>query len=416
MSVVENHIAKFNWEEKKLLLACSGGIDSVVLFHALKSQDLPFAVLHVNYQLRGEDSNSDEQFVRNLCSENAVPLRVFHCPTEQTRADGKNLQNEARNFRRKLFMQWTALSQHHYVVLAHHNDDQLETFFLQHFRGSGNFGLAGMDENKGQILRPFLGISKEDIRLYAEQNNLQWREDKSNSSNNYLRNLFRNQLIPALTTEVPNLKESILIFQENLRKENSKTEQEQGKLIDQIIERAEFTFAEWECLGDVGQLLLLRRLDLETWVKGRIDELKYLKLSAEVLTEEIGFYKGRDKVYIRNKTETEKQWEYKTLKSITGVSKSNSALCCSPEILEQLLFVRGVKPADKIRLTGMTGRKSVWDLLKSKGVPQQMRSQIPVFECNGEIIWIPGFAISDNPFVKNPDSSTIFITLIEKVK
>ena len=416
MSVVENHIARFNRKDKKLLLACSGGIESVGLFHALKSQGSPFAVLHVNYHLRGEDSDADEQFVRKICSENAVPFRVFHCPTEQTKADGKNLQSEARAYRRKLFDQWTAISKDHFVVLAHHNDDQIETFFLQYFRGSGSFGLAGMDADKRQLLRPLLGINKDDIRNYAQENRLQWREDKSNATNNYLRNLFRNMLIPELTTAIPGLQESILFFQEKLRMENAKIENENGELIELIIKRGEFTTDEWKELGDVGQLLLLRQLGLESWVKTRVDELRTLKLSAEVQTATFAFYKGTDKIFLRRRDENEKHWEYKILKSITGDSKSETMLCCSSEILERTLMVRNAQQNDKILLKGMKGRKSVWDLLKSHGVPQQIRSQIPVFECDGEIVWIPEFAVSDNPFVKNPDSSTVYIALIEKIE
>lgn len=416
MSVVETHISRFDFTNKKLLLACSGGVDSVVLFHALKSQGIPFAVLHVNYHLRGLDSDEDEHFVRNLCFDSGIPHRVFNCPPALTKKEGRNLQNEARDFRRKLFRQWTAISEKHYVVLAHHEDDQTETFFLQYFRGSGNFGLAGMHENKDQLLRPFLGISKETIREYANEHSLHWREDKSNATNTYLRNLFRNILIPALKKEIPGLTESILLFQDQLRIANNRTETEKAALIDAIVSKAEFTFDEWHELTETGQLLLVRKLDLDPWVKVRISQLEVLDLSAEVLAGNYAFYKGDDKVYIRRTDGPEKHWEYKILETITGEPESGSVLRCDPVITQQELLVRAPQKKDKIRLKGMTGRKSVWELLKSKGIPAQLRSQVPVFECNGEIIWVFGFEVSQSPFVENTGSSTLYVTLIEKGK
>src|SRR6218665_831587 len=310
MSVVEKHISRFNWKDKKLLLACSGGIDSVALFHTLKHLNIPFAVLHVNYQLRESQSDADEKFVKTLCDQNGIPCRTFKCPTELTTSKGKNLQNEARNFRHTLFKQWTAISEKHFVVLAHHQDDQIETFLLQYFRGSGNYGLAGMHEERNQIIRPFLNLNKSKIKASAEEHQLVWREDQSNISNKYLRNLFRNELIPQLEQTVPHFKESILLFQTQLRLENQRLENELKPQIELMYSKSAFTFTEWNTLTDVGQLFFLKELNLEPWVKNRISELLKLELSAEFFTEYYHFFRGINTIYFRPKQSIEKTWEY----------------------------------------------------------------------------------------------------------
>jgi len=417
MSVVEKQLSKFNWKNDKLLLACSGGVDSVILFHALLFQKTPFAVLHVNYQLRENDSEEDEAFVRKLCAENGIPVRVFRCPTGLTKGDGKNLQNEARKFRHTLFKQWTAISENHKVLLAHHKNDQVETFFLQHFRGSGAFGLSGMRIESHQLIRPFLELSKEQLHNYAQERQLKWREDASNSSSNYLRNLFRNEIIPELEEEIPFLIESVLVFQNKLRESIESETRTSEKWIMEVISNQFIPSEEWEEQSELTQLLLLKNLNLPGWFLKRLNEGFCLSLSAELVCESLWFYKGTKGMYIRNKNAIPKQWEYKIGKSQPNSSlQENDALICTAEIDLSKLHLREVTKEDKIQLAGMTGQKRVWDLLKEAGIPSQIRSEWPVLTLDNQVLWIPNIAVSDAPFTKKGDSSTVRISLIEKMK
>ncbi len=424
MSVVEKHISSFNWKNNKLLLACSGGVDSVVLFHALLSQKIQFAVVHVNYQLRGNDSEEDETFVRNMCSTYGIPLRVFKCPTELTKADnssgsskGKNLQNEARKFRYSLFEQWTAISKKHKVLLAHHQNDQIETFFLQHFRGSGTFGLRGMRLESNQIIRPFLELSKDQLKHYANEKKLEWREDASNSSSNYLRNLFRNEIIPKLQADIPTLTESIVIFQSKLDEAIEFETKHSEKWINEVISHLFIPTEEWQNTAELTKLLLLKELDLPAWFLKRLNEGFRLNLSAELRCEDTWFYKGTKGMYIRNKNAIQKQWEYKIEKSIPEDScNNNEKLICSAKIDVSQLRLRGLTTNDKIQLAGMNGQKRGWDLLKEAGIPSQIRSEQQVLTLENQVLWIPNIAVSASPFTKKDDSSTITISLIEKMK
>lgn len=417
MHLVDRHINSIDWSGKKLLVACSGGVDSVVLVHALHSNKVKFAVLHVNYQLRGHDSDLDEQFVIDLCNRLDIPFRAVKCPKDLLKGEGINLQRAARDFRRKLFQQWNELDKDHRVVLAHHQDDQEETFFLQHFRGSGTFGLRGMENESAQIVRPFLQLSKSELKDYAEQHAISWREDLSNASSGYLRNLFRNELLPKLHAQIPTLTPSIAFFQQKLDESIQNERDLSREWLVKIVSDQFIPTEEWKSANEIRQLLLVKALNLPGWSLKRLNELFGLNLSAEFSCGDYWFYKGTKGVYIRPKQAVVKAWEYKIEKRKPGEPcNENENLLCSADIDLSKLELRPLRKDDKISLPGMSGQKKAWDLLKEAGVPSQIRSEQQVLILENQVIWIPGIAISAFSFTKNGNSSTRIISLIEKVK
>jgi tRNA(Ile)-lysidine synthase len=182
-------------------VACSGGVDSVVLVRLFKSLNKNFGVLHCNFKLRGEASEKDEDFVRNLANEINVPIevRVFNIQ-EYINENGGNTQLAARNLRYQWFeeIKRDANAQ---IVLGHHKDDQVETFLLQLRRGGKIKGLSSMTTYNNGYLRPLLNYTKEEIYSLARKNNWLWREDLSNKKPDYLRNFYRNDLIPVFEVE-----------------------------------------------------------------------------------------------------------------------------------------------------------------------------------------------------------------------
>jgi len=196
------------------ILACSAGVDSMVLFHTFLAHQLPFSVAHVNYKLRGEDSEADARMIRDLCVLHHIP---FHERTldlgEQLTLEGGNLQQEARTIRYEFFKELVGEAPDVLIVTAHHQDDQIETFFLHLFRNSGLAGLAGMHELRGGIFRPFLTIPKSEIIAYAQAHGISWREDQSNADSKYQRNAIRLDVIPTLEKLNPSIKEQVLMLQ-----------------------------------------------------------------------------------------------------------------------------------------------------------------------------------------------------------
>ena len=190
-------------------LAVSGGHDSMLLLELCRRNSLAVTVLHVNYQLRGEESDKDQAFVEDYCQTYAIPSHVHRVELKEKLIHGGNLQNFARTERYDFFQTHLSRVPNSFLLVAQHQDDQLETFWLQLYRGSGMSGLQGMLEKNGRILRPILPFSRKELTGLSNELHVKWREDSSNLSTKYLRNLFRLKLLPALEEEIPNLRDSV---------------------------------------------------------------------------------------------------------------------------------------------------------------------------------------------------------------
>ena len=184
-------------KDKKLFLAVSGGIDSMVLVHLCAQLQLNFEVLHCNFQLRGAESDADLQFVASYCQQQAITIHTQAFDTAALAAQNKeSIQVTARNLRYQWFYEKMAATNCKYLLTAHHLDDSLETVLINFSRGTGLEGLTGIPAQNGNIVRPLLPFSRVEIEQYAQENQIQWREDSSNASNKYLRNKIRHTIIP----------------------------------------------------------------------------------------------------------------------------------------------------------------------------------------------------------------------------
>ena len=197
----QNHLQQnfpFLWQ-KKIILAISGGIDSVVLAHLLHGLDIPFLMAHCNFQLRGEESEGDQRFVEALSHQLSAPLAVKRFETKAYgKAHGLNTQLAARVLRYEWFETLRKEKGYDYVLTAHQANDSWETSLINTSRGTGLKGLLGIPAQNGAILRPLLPFSREEIHAFATENYICWREDSSNSSDAYTRNKIRHHLSPIL--------------------------------------------------------------------------------------------------------------------------------------------------------------------------------------------------------------------------
>ena len=182
---------------KTFLLAVSGGADSMVLSSLFKMSNLKFEIAHINYHFRGEDSNLDQKIVEDFCTTNQIKFHLKDV-SEEEKSKMTSLQNWARKIRYDYFFRILEEENLDYIVTAHHLNDELETFFINLSRGSGIKGLSGIPTNENSILRPLLKFTKAEIYAFAEENKIDFREDKSNEKNDYLRNKIRNQLTPKI--------------------------------------------------------------------------------------------------------------------------------------------------------------------------------------------------------------------------
>ncbi len=228
----------------KVLLALSGGVDSMVLAkllimsqrvsestrlqaetqshcqsHCQSQSHLAFA--HCNFHLRGEDSNRDEKFVTDFARENNIPIFVKHFDTEAyAKENSLSIEMAARELRYNWFKELKEIHNFDKVALAHHGDDQIETFFINMLRGSGIKGLKGMKPQNDFYIRPLLFSNRNQIVTFAEENDIQWVEDYTNQETVYLRNKIRHQIIPSFDEIKHNARQSLNFSIDCLSSEN----------------------------------------------------------------------------------------------------------------------------------------------------------------------------------------------------
>lgn len=222
----------------RVLVGVSGGVDSMVLLYLCVQSGLQIVVAHMNYALRGEDSEADANLVANSASR-------YACAFVQKKVDllaisaGKNLEEEARNLRYEWFNQLRKVHNCVAILLAHHADDNVETALLNFLRPSGLLGISAMPYKHNQLLRPLLDCPKSALYVLAKAENIEFREDFTNLETRFLRNFLRNQILPQLSAKIPNLQaiitqnirhyqESYAIYQAHIAQMRSKYLREQN--------------------------------------------------------------------------------------------------------------------------------------------------------------------------------------------
>ena len=225
-------------EGDKLILALSGGIDSMVLADLLLKAKVEFVAAHCNFHLRGEESDGDEKYVREYAERHGIQCFVKHFDTEQYAAEqGISIEMAARDLRYAWFEELRQQLDYNKIAVAHHADDQAETFFINLLRGAGLRGLKGMQPQNGVIIRPMLWASREQIHQYAIENSITWREDHTNAETVYLRNKIRNQLLPVFDELHPEARQGLYKSLEHLSSENELYRELLNERLAQVVEQ-----------------------------------------------------------------------------------------------------------------------------------------------------------------------------------
>jgi tRNA(Ile)-lysidine synthase len=417
-------------EGDKLILALSGGIDSMVLADLLMKSKVSFVVAHCNFHLRAEESDGDEQFVREFAEKCGIRCFVKHFETEKYAAEqGVSIEMAARDLRYAWFEELRQQLGYDKIAVAHHADDQAETFFINLLRGAGLNGLKGMKPQNGVVIRPLLWASREQIREYAAENHIVWREDHTNVESVYLRNRIRNQLLPVFDELQPKARQGLYKSLEHLSSENELYRALLREKLAQIVERD----------GDV------QRLPYSKIIKAEVPELvEGPTYSFQLLFEwlrQFGFNTdqchfiydalgsgvgnqycspthcvviGRDDLQlseIKEKTDDEIQIEIGEEAIVSPIHLCFSKLektedfviDKSPEVaqldFDKIRFpltLRHWRYGDRFHPLGMKGSKLMSDFfMDQKFTEWQKRNVWLLVSANGEILWVVGYRIDD---------------------
>lgn len=243
MSTLKERFAKhwhtyFTDRPGKLLLAISGGMDSMVLAHLCKELNFSFGLAHCNFTLRGSDADGDEQHVKDWGALYQIPVHTTKFATASiAEAQKMGIQETARKLRYEWLESIRKEYDYQWIVTAHHANDNAETFLMNLFKGTGIQGLHGIPVKNGKIIRPLLFATRADIEAYVQTQQIPFREDKSNAEDKYLRNAVRHHIIPEIEKLFPNvvsqLRDNILRFADAEQLYHKAVQQEFKKLVQQ---------------------------------------------------------------------------------------------------------------------------------------------------------------------------------------
>lgn len=234
-SLVDNCQVK---ESDLILVALSGGADSVALLHLFKTLNYSVIAAHCNFHLRGKESNKDEEFVKKYCSKLDIPLKINHFNTIEYANEKKiSIEMAARELRYNWFEELKTEMNLNYIATGHHGDDSIETFFINLIRGTGLKGLTGIAWRKGNIIRPMLFASSLEIKEYCKSNSLSYRTDSTNNETIYYRNKIRHNVIPVFKKMNPSFFVTMQNNMDYLAENELIVEEQLNEIANQIIAR-----------------------------------------------------------------------------------------------------------------------------------------------------------------------------------
>ncbi len=416
-----------------VLAAVSGGMDSMLMVHLLKSSGYQFGIAHCNFQLRGDEANADQEFCKKLAHQNDVSFHTINFDTLQYAADKKiSIQMAARELRYQWFSQIKQQYNYAAIALAHHQNDAIETILLNLVRGTGIAGLHGILPKNGALVRPLLFLNRNEIQDIIAANKIAYVEDSSNASVKYARNKLRHEVIPKLKELNPALEKT---FEHNLQR---------FRELDVLLE-LRIAELKTELLMPVNndihigldaikklnpqRLLLFKLLSEYGFNESTVDDLiASLNKQPGKVFESPGyvFTLDRDKLILTNKgpapgavriTDTDHTINYGTYKltllhdDTPLIIKDNPmATSVDAELLIYPLTMRAWQQGDNFKPLGMKTRKKLSDFFISEKVPLPGKGEVPLLvNGNDEIIWIGGYRLDERYKVtKNTKKVTIF--------
>ena len=405
----------------------------MVMLHLFRECGFTIGVAHANFQLREDESDGDEKFVKEICAKNLIPLFTKKFETENyAKVNHVSIQMAARALRYQWFNELLTEHPYDFIATAHHLNDSIETVLLNLTRGSGLEGLGGIASKNGKVIRPMLFATRQQIENYAKENKIDWREDRSNATDDYSRNFIRHQVFPLLKEINPSLEKtfgegiakiagSVEFMQRGIaqwrqqfeRKENDQIHLDKAgfgqvknpeSLLWNLIKTLGFNFD--QCCqiitaldGQSGKLFTSSHFEL-------VVDRHHLIISKiqTALTETLVTFNQTEGALgdFRMKIEKKENIDFKDDPSVAYLDASKLAFP---------LRWRKWKPGDSFHPLGMTHKKKLSDYLIDQKVSVNDKEKVTVLESGNEIVWVVGQRIDERFKVIDSTASMVVCRL-----
>lgn len=430
----EQHIHKQQLFAKnnKLILAFSGGVDSVVLATLLLKLNYKFELAHCNFNLRGKESEKDESFCKSFAKNHNLKIHVQNFDTKSYMKIKKlSVQMAARELRYHWFNQLVKVHHYDFIVTAHHANDTIETLLVNLIRGTGINGLIGIPDKQNKIVRPLLFFSKHEILTYAEKNKINFRHDSSNDEVKYARNYLRHKIINDLKKINPSVEKTLLnnieLFKQAALIVNAYSTEKRKQFVKENKNRIEISYR--NLLKETSPHLLLHEWLApfgfnSSQTEQLFESLKEKSTGKLFLSENYQLLINRESILVEPKQTLETNDEEFEIKSvvefqnlpikIVAVKTKSKSLSTDKNIglfdadlIKFPLQLRKWKQGDKFMPLGMNNFKKLSDFFISNKIPLTEKNKIWLLvNANEEIIWVVGKRIDDR-FKVSPDTKSI---------
>ncbi|WP_241485259.1 tRNA lysidine(34) synthetase TilS [Psychroserpens damuponensis] len=399
-----------------MLIAISGGLDSVILTHLCHQLNLNIALAHCNFNLRGSESDADENFVITLADRLDLEVFVEHFSTIDYASQQKlSTQMAARELRYNWFSDLAISLKFDYILTAHHADDNLETFLINLTRGTGLSGLTGIPEVNDTIVRPLLPFSRDTLEHYAKEQNLQWREDSSNASDKYLRNKLRHHVIPVLKETNPNLLKNFKTTLDNLNDSRDIVDESINNVVKRAIDETDdnqlkFKISELKKLDNLKAYLfeLFNAYNFTEW--NDVLNLLDAQSGKQILSQTHRLIKDREHLILielnvvdtcyleRNKESIKIKATTKHLKTPAGMlffdeadaifGRRTHVIFVDKDKLKFPLELRQWKKGDAFYPLGMKGKKKLSKYFKDEKLSLVDKENVWLLISEDNIVWV----------------------------
>ncbi|MBK8620538.1 MAG: tRNA lysidine(34) synthetase TilS [Saprospiraceae bacterium] len=413
-----------------VLLAVSGGLDSMAMIHLFLSSGCKIAVGHINHGLRSVESEDDDLFVKNYCEQHQIPFFTQKIP--ESFWNKGNLQERARSFRYKKLNEWKIEINADFIATAHHLDDSLETFLLFFMRGTGIKGLTGISAKENHLIRPLNILTRKELEEYVTSKQISYREDSSNATDKYSRNFIRNQILPAFDKIDPKHRKGFYHTLSNIRKSEQLLSLFTEKYCSEFISyEKDFIKINSEGFKNFSHPTLLlyqflvefgyKEIQVEQILKNQ-NAGKIFLSETHILTTQLNFWTLRK---IENTEEIEQvktiefytfgkinientEWEL----SIIPFSDNHKSFSIHAEKLNFPLTLRPWTSSDVFRPVHMKGSaKSIKKLLSEQKIPIELRkSKMVLIDATGVVLGLEGGFVDYKNSTNVPGQPILMIT------